>query len=77
MVNNIATDYPSLAEAVIREYGGNDASIEKAVRENLLRIELFYDRIAKTEVVQSPAVTDIQFISDIGKYLRCRRLIET
>ena len=67
LINDLAVDYPHLADQVTAHYGDDTQSLNLAVKENLLRLEIYYDRISKTEVVQTPAVTDFQFISDVGE----------
>ena len=64
-------DYPDLEAELASHYvdpitGLTDLS--SAVQENLLRIEIFYDRISQAEVTESPAVTDFAFISDVGTF---------
>ena len=67
LINDLAVDYPHLSDQVTSHYGDDTQSLNLAVKENLLRLEIYYDRISKTEVVQTPAVTDFQFISDVGE----------
>ena len=67
LINDLAVDYPHLADQVTAHYGDDTQSLNLAVKENQLRLEIYYDRISKTEVVQTPAVTDFQFISDVGE----------
>lgn len=59
-----------MTEAVSAYYGVYNLTdaISVPIKENLLRIEVFYDRIAKTEVVETAAMSDFQFISDLGEF---------
>ncbi|KAF6030840.1 SCNN1D [Bugula neritina] len=63
--DTVQSDMPALFDELQKNYELYD-SISVPIQENLLQVMVFYDKIAVTESVQEPKVSDFQFVSDLG-----------
>ena len=68
MKTEIKDYYPDTFNSLKEHYSNvPDLDIGVVMKENLLQLKVFYDRMTVTQISESPSMSDFQFISDLGK----------
>ena len=42
---------------------------KKFVKDNLIKVEIFFDSMAVTQIKQIPVVDDVEFVAELGKLI--------